>query len=76
MTHTNSDGSSKIVPQCTLPLTAMNAVGMIISDLAVFIFKENQLTLIELMPGVTLEDVRKKTSAKFNEEIKFIAEVL
>ncbi|MDX2047541.1 MAG: 3-oxoacid CoA-transferase, partial [Chitinophagaceae bacterium] len=34
MTHTNSDGSSKIVPQCTLPLTAMKAVDMIITDLA------------------------------------------
>jgi 3-oxoacid CoA-transferase len=70
MTHTNSDGSSKIVPQCTLPLTAMNAVDMIITDLAVFTFKENQLTLVELMPGATLEEIRSKTTAKFVEKIK------
>ena len=61
MTHTNSDGSSKIVPLCSLPLTAMNAVDMIITDLAVFTFKEKKLTLIELMPGVKLEEVRSKT---------------
>ena len=65
MTHTNSDGSSKIVPLCSLPLTAMNAVDMIITDLAVFTFKEKKLTLIELMPGVKLEEVRSKTSARF-----------
>jgi 3-oxoacid CoA-transferase len=70
MTHTNSDGSSKIVPECTLPLTAMNAVNMIITDLAVFTYCGNRLTLIELMPGATLEEVKNKTSAVFNERIK------
>ncbi len=69
MTHTNSDGSSKIVPSCTLPLTAMNAVNMVITDLAVFAFRENQLTLIELMPGATLEEVRAKTAATFIENL-------
>ncbi len=69
MTHTNSDGSSKIVPQCTLPLTAMKAVDMIITDLAVFTYRDGQLTLIEVMPGATLEEVRKKTSAKFAEKM-------
>src|SRR6185436_9619084 len=70
MTHTNSDGSSKIVPSCTLPLTAMNAVNMIITDLAVFIYNEGKLTLIEVMPGATLEDVRNKTSATFVENLQ------
>jgi 3-oxoacid CoA-transferase len=70
MTHTNSDGSSKIVPQCTLPLTAMKAVDMIITDLAVFTYGGGQLTLIEVMPGATLEEVRKKTSAKFAEKME------
>ena len=70
MTHTNSDGSSKIVPSCTLPLTAMKSVDMIITDLAVFIYNDGELTLTELMPGVSLEDVRSKTSAKFAAGIK------
>ena len=70
MMHCNSDGSSKIVPSCTLPLTAMKAVDMIITDLAVFNFENNMFTLIELMPGATVEDVRNKTTAGFEEKIK------
>jgi len=69
MTHTNRDGSSKIVPECTLPLTAMKAVDMIITDLAVFTFDNGQLTLCELMPGTTLEVVREKTAANFIEAL-------
>jgi len=67
MTHTNNDGSSKIVPECTLPLTAMKTVDMIITELAVFKFIEGKLTLIELMPGVTINEVNKKTTASFNQ---------
>ena len=66
MTHSNNDGSSKIVPSCTLPLTAMKAVDMIITDLAVFSFPDGKLTLIDLMPGVTMEEVRAKTAARFD----------
>ena len=67
MTHTNPDGSSKLVPQCTLPLTATGVVSMIITDLAVFAYPDGKLTLVELMPGATLDDVRAKTTAMFNE---------
>jgi 3-oxoacid CoA-transferase len=70
MTHTNSDGSPKIVPKCSLPLTAMNAVDMIITDLAVFTYNKGKLSLIEVMPGATLEEVRNKTSAAFMEDLK------
>ncbi len=66
MYHTNPDGSSKVVPECTLPLTAVNAVDMIITELAVFAFPNHRLTLIELMPNATLEEVRAKTSASFD----------
>jgi 3-oxoacid CoA-transferase len=65
MTHNNSDGTSKIVSACTLPLTAMKSVDMIITDLAVFAFPGGQLTLIDLMPGITLAEVEAKTTAKF-----------
>ena len=70
MTHNNNDGSPKIVPLCTLPLTAYNVVDLIITDLAVFSFDNNILTLIQLMPGATLEDVTTKTSAKFAVALK------
>jgi 3-oxoacid CoA-transferase len=70
MTHTNRDGSAKIMPECTLPLTALNAVDMIITDLAVFVFEVDQLTLIEVMPGATLDDVRAQTTAAFVERVR------
>ncbi|MFT5194305.1 MAG: 3-oxoacid CoA-transferase [Cellvibrionaceae bacterium] len=65
MTHTSREGTPKIVSECTLPLTAMGAVDVVITDLAVFEFVEGQLTLTGLLPGATLEDVQAKTGAKF-----------
>ncbi len=65
MTHTNRDGSSKIVPDCTLPLTARAAVDVVITDLAVFKFPNGRLTLVEVMPGASLEEVEAKTQAAF-----------
>lgn len=70
LTHTNPDGSSKIVPQCTLPLTARQAVDLVITDLAVFGYPNGQLTLLELMPGARLEEVRAKTGAAFAEQLR------
>ena len=69
MTHTARNGEPKIVPQITLPLTARSAVNVIITDLAVFEFIDGQLTLTELMPGATLEQVRSSTSASFREAL-------
>jgi 3-oxoacid CoA-transferase len=69
LTHADPDGTSKIVPKCTLPLTAIGVVDMVISELAVFKYIDGQLTLIELMPNATLEEVRAKTKAKFVEKI-------
>jgi 3-oxoacid CoA-transferase len=69
LTHADPDGTSKVVPKCTLPLTAMGVVDLVITDLAVFNYQEGKLTLIELMPNVTLEEVRAKTKAKFVEKL-------
>lgn len=68
MTHVNPDGSSKIVENCHLPITALNAVDMIITDKAVFEFKEGKLFLVDLLPGSSLEEVKENTEAKFNIE--------
>jgi 3-oxoacid CoA-transferase len=65
MTHTSRDGLSKIVPKCTLPLTAIGAVDMIITELAVFAFRAGELTLIELMPGAEMDEVQLKTGANY-----------
>jgi len=69
MTHTGPDGSPKIVPDCTLPLTARAVVDMVITDLAVFTVDDGQLALTELLPGATLDEVRAKTSARFVERL-------
>ena len=65
MTHASRDGSSKIVPACTLPLTATGAVDAIITELAVFRFVDGHLTLTELMDGASLDEVQSKTEAEF-----------
>lgn len=65
MQHNENDGRPKVVPACTLPLTALGAVSLLITDLAVFDFADATLRLIELMPGATLDQVRAKTSAPF-----------
>ncbi len=70
MTHASREGEPKIVPQCTLPLTAMAAVNVVITDLAVFEYPGGQLTLTELLPGATLEQVRALTSARFVERLE------
>ncbi len=66
MTHCNRDGSAKIVERCSLPLTAVAAVDLLITDLAVFAFDAGEMRLVELMPGATLDEVRAKTSAQFS----------
>lgn len=66
MTHTDRDGASKLVPSCSLPLTAIGVVDVVITDLAVFHFgADRKLRLVRLMPGVTLEDVQANTLADF-----------
>jgi 3-oxoacid CoA-transferase subunit B len=67
MEHTNKAGESKILKKCSLPLTGTQCVDMIISDLAVFTLERGKtgLKLIELAPGVTLDEVKAKTEAQF-----------
>ena len=67
--HTDREGNSKVVENCTLPITDFNCVDMLITELAVFKFIDQQLTLIEILPGSSLEEVREKTQAKFIEQL-------
>jgi 3-oxoacid CoA-transferase len=69
MTHTTLKGASKIVPECTLPLTARGVVDMVITELAVFEFPDGRLTLTGLMPGASLDEVRASTAAPFVERL-------
>ena len=65
MTHCEKDGQPKIVETCTLPITTYRCVKKIITDLAVFSIVDGKLRLDELMPGATLQEVKKKTGATF-----------
>ena len=69
MTHTNKDGSSKILKECTYPITSTRSVDKIITELAVFEVVDQTLRLVELMPGVTIEEVREKTEADFTQKL-------
>jgi acetate CoA/acetoacetate CoA-transferase beta subunit len=63
--HTSKNGASKIVKQCSLPLTGKNVVDMIVTELAVFRVTEDGLVLDELQEGVDLDTVKKNTEASF-----------
>ena len=67
MDHAAKDGTPKIVETCTLPLTGAGVVDLIITDLCVFACDKVKggLTLMELAPDVTLDEVRAKTAAAF-----------
>ena len=66
MMHCNRDGSPKVLPRLTLPVTAMGAVDLLITDLAVFVFEDEAMRLVETMPGVALDELRQKTAATFS----------
>lgn len=63
--HTANDGSPKIIEECTFPITSRRVADMIITELAVFEWKEDQYHLTELLGDATLEEVQAKTTAKY-----------
>jgi 3-oxoacid CoA-transferase len=69
--HTSKDGSPKILKKCTLPITGLAVVNLIITDLCVFEVKEGGgLVLTEIHSNATVDDIRAKTGAPFEVKLK------
>jgi len=63
MMHVNKAGESKILKQCTLPLTGVNCVKKVVTELAVLEITPKGFKLLERAPGVSVEDIIKATEA-------------
>src|SRR5215203_2914531 len=64
MMHTNPKGESKLLKECTLPLTGVKCVKKVVTDLAVIDITPDGFKLLERAPGVTVEEIRSKTAGK------------
>ncbi len=67
MEHTSKEGAPKFKPRCELPLTGVNVVDLLITDIAVFAraTRQDSFKLIEIAPGVSVDAIRRTTPAKF-----------
>lgn len=64
MMHTNPKGESKLLPKCNLPLTGVNCVKKIVTELAVLDVTPLGFKLLERAPGVTVDEIKSKTAGK------------
>src|SRR5947209_6759897 len=64
MMHTNPKGESKLLPKCTLPLTGVGCVKKVVTELAMIEVTIEGFVLVERAPGVSVEEIQKKTAGK------------
>lgn len=64
MQHTNPKGGSKLLAECSLPLTGVRCVKRVVTELAVMDITSDGFLLLERAPGVTVDEIRSKTSGK------------
>ena len=63
MSHASKDGASKILKKCSLPLTGVHCVKLVVTDLAVLKLENGKFHLLERAPGVSVEDIKRLTEA-------------
>lgn len=64
MSHASKDGASKILKKCSLPLTGVNCVSLVVTDLAVLRLEGGKFHLMERAPGVSVEEIKRLTEAE------------
>ena len=64
MSHASKTGESKILKKCSLPLTGVNCVKLVVTDLAVLRLEGGKFHLLERAPGVSVEEIQKLTEAE------------
>ncbi len=64
MTHASKHGESKLLPQCTLPLTGAACIKRVLTDLAFIEIKDGKFHLLERAPGVSVEEIQKLTAGE------------
>ncbi len=64
MSHASKDGASKILHKCSLPLTGVSCVKLVVTDLAVLKLENGKFHLLERAPGVSVEEIKKLTEAE------------
>lgn len=62
MMHTNKAGASKLLPECSLPLTGVKCVKKIVTNLAVLAIENDSFVLLERAPGVSVADIQQATA--------------
>jgi 3-oxoacid CoA-transferase subunit B len=74
MMQTNPKGESKLLPQCTLPLTGKKCIKHVLTDLGFYDIRGGAFCLMEIAPGVTVEEIKAKTLGKLvvSENLKTI----
>jgi len=70
MTATTPNGDPKLVRECAFPLTARGAVDVVVTEQAVFRFRDDELALTELLGDATLDDVARATEARYAVELE------
>lgn len=75
MQHTNPKGESKLLSQCTLPLTGIRCVSKVVTDLGVFEITPEGFRCIEYAPGVSIDEIKAKTAGRLviSDQVKEVA---